>query len=381
MIGSRSNSVRALAVTLFLSGASLNPVALHPQGTGSVSGTVTDSLGAPVYSAEVGIEGVAFRTTTNETGEFFLRDVPPGQRMLTARRLGFVPVSVTVSLANSNNNVTGLQIRLGHLPMFLQPVLVQATKLNYTGRLAGYYKRLEQRNGGYFITRDQIDRENPRSLSQLLQHEPAIRGSRIRGGGSGVRMRGRTCAPLVWLDGTPMPASELDLDAISPQTIQGIELYLGSTTAPARFILNRDFSGCGTVVLWSRGPDTDPINRTSRPPQDLEALIASLRVFTADQVDSQAALTGGHLTVSYPQPLFAAGVGGSVLAEFVVDTAGHVEEGTFGIVSSSNPLFSDAVRQAVETASYAPAQKRGLKVRQLIHQPFSFVPPRQAAGG
>jgi TonB family protein len=280
----------------------------------------------------------------------------------------------------AGNALDGLTLKLAHLPILLQAVMVEAHRMTYAGRLAGYYQRLEKRNGGYFITRDQINRENPRSLAQLLQHVPAISASRIRGGGAGVRMRGRTCAPLVWLDATPMPAGELDLNAISPQTIQGIELYLGSTTAPSRFVLNRDANSCGTIILWSRGPDTDPMNST-KPSQDLEGLLASFSVFTVDQVDKKAELTEGELAVSYPAPLFAEGIGGSVVAEFVVDTAGRVEEGTFGIVSSTNPLFSEAVRTAVEAATYRPAQRNSLRVRQLIQQPISFVPRRMGAGG
>ena len=75
-------------------------------------------------------------------------------------------------------------------------------------------------------------------------------------------------------------------------------------------------------------------------------------------------------------PLFAAGVPGLVIAEFVVDTAGKVEDGTVGIVSSTAPLFTEAVRVALESASYIPAQKNGHLVRQLVQQPFEFSVPR-----
>lgn len=381
MTPSRYHGNRGLSAAIFTLAAAFLAMPLSAQSTGQISGTVTDSAGAPIYSAQVSFSGLPYQAITDDRGAFFLSHVPLGTGTLTARRLGFAPLSVTVSVADANIPVKGVTLKLAHLPTFLQAVLVEAKRVNYTGRLAGYHRRLEKRNGGYFITRDQIDRENPRSLAQLLQHVPAISGTRMRGGGSGVRMRGRNCAPLVWLDATPMPAKELDLDAVSPQTIQGIELYLGSTTAPARFILNRDASSCGTIVLWSRGPDTDPIRTKHKPSQDLGRLVASLSVFTADQVDTVAELAVSSLPVSYPAPLFAEGVGGSVVAEFVVDTAGRVEEGTFGIVSSTNPLFSEAVREAVERATYTPAQRHGLRVRQLIQQPFSFVRPRTGAGG
>jgi TonB family protein len=283
-----------------------------------------------------------------------------------------------LALKDANTPIRDLTVKLVRLPIFLQPVTIESKKVNYTGRLAGYYQRLEKKAGGYFITRDQIDRENPRSLQQLLQHVPAVSGSRMRGGGAGVRMRGRNCAPLVWLDSTPMPAGEVDLNAISPQTVQGIELYLGSTTAPARFTLNRDASSCGTIVIWSRGPDTEPTRTNHKAAQDLEKLVASLTVFTSDQVDPTAR-PAAPLTVAYPAALFAEGLPGSVVAEFVVDTLGRVEPGTFGIVSSSHALFSTAVREAVESAVFIPARKGALKVRQLVQQPFSFVPPRNGS--
>src|SRR5205823_14207004 len=146
----------------------------------------------------------------------------------------------------------------------------------YTGRLAGYYQRLEKRSGGYFITRDQIDRENPRTLSQLLLHVPGITPYKGRAGSQGIRMRGRLCWPLVWIDGTPMPAGEVDLDAFAPQTIHGIELYLGSTTAPIRYMYNRDLPSCGTILIWSRGPDSDAITSTPTPRGRLEALVTQL---------------------------------------------------------------------------------------------------------
>jgi protein TonB len=77
--------------------------------------------------------------------------------------------------------------------------------------------------------------------------------------------------------------------------------------------------------------------------------------------------------VAYPASLFAARVNGTVIAEFVVDTAGHVEDGSFCIVSSTDPLFSEAVREAVRGATYTPAIRRGTPVRQVVQQPFDFT--------
>ena len=369
-------AVAALVALLALS--LLVPAILQAQATGVITGIVSDSAGLPVAGAEVSLPGTPSSVRTDDHGRFRIVS-PTGVVTLVARRLGFEPGSRQVQL-NGSNEAVQVGIRLKSLPTLLKPVVVRTDRIDYTGRLAGYYKRLEARNGGYFIARDQIDRENPRTLSQLLTHVPGVNATRMRAGGGGVRMRGRNCWPLVWLDGSPMGAGEVDLDAFPPNSIHGIELYLGSTTAPLRYIGSRDLSSCGTILLWSRGPDTDPLTRPGAPKVDLEKMIASLRAYTSDQVDQPATVDPGHeISVQYPPALFASGVGGAVVAEFVVDVTGRVEDGTFGIVSSTDPLLSDAVRRAVESAAFRPAILNGLAVRQVVMQPFSF-PAREKKG-
>ena len=235
-------------------------------------------------------------------------------------------------------------------------------------------ERLERRTSGVFITREQIEKDNPRTLNQLLQRTPGITTFRQRDGSVGLRMRDRTCAPLVWLDGSALPTGGVDLDTFQPNTLEGIELYLGSTSAPVRYSWSRDLSNCGTILLWTRGSDNDIPHETVTSPTQIEALVASLSVFTADQVDQPAALDSANpIEIPYPPSLFASHTRGTVVAEFVVDAEGRVEPGTLGIVSSSHPLFSAAVRQAVAKASFKAAIRAGRAVRQLVHQPFEFT--------
>jgi len=344
---------------------------------GNIAGTVTDSAGLPLVGVEISVDGLAVRTTTDEHGVFHLGGIPYGTQILNARRLGFAPERTSIEISTPADATA--TIRLKAIAENLPPVVIHPGRMNYTGRLAGYYERLEKKSGGgYFITREQIDHENPRLLGQLLQRVPGVMAVRGRGGITGIRLRGRTCWPLIWIDGTPMPSGEVDLDSFVPSSIHGIELYLGSTTAPARYIYSRDVSSCGTVLIWSRGPDTDPIVATPTPSVDLAQLLASMAVFNAEQVDRRATLdTQRSSPPAFPAPLYAEGLRGLVVAEFVVDTAGKVEEGTVGIVSSTAPLFTEAVRVSLASASYFPAQKNGHAVRQLVHQPFEFSVNRQ----
>lgn len=361
-------SAQRIAVSLMLATAFARGASA--QDRGSVSGAVTDSAHAPIFRAQLAVEGSDIRAFTDENGTFTLENVVLGPAILTVRRLGFSPARIPVQVSQSGGATVA--IHLTRLPTVLPPVVVRPPRLEYSGRLAGYYKRLEKGSSGYFITREEIDRENPTTLGQLLQHVPGVRVARGAAGITGMRMRGRACWPLVWLDGTPMPAGETDIDSFVPSSIQGIELYLGSTTAPLRYIYDGDVSSCGTVLLWSRGPDTDPIGGHP-PPVDLEEMLDRHAVYSADRVDSPAQLDSAHSPQpDFPQALFAARVRGMVMAEFVVDTLGRVESPTVGIVSSTGGLFSEAVRTALRNATYVPAMKAGHRVRQLVQQLFRF---------
>lgn len=74
----------------------------------------------------------------------------------------------------------------------------------------------------------------------------------------------------------------------------------------------------------------------------------------------------------YPETLRSARIEGSVLAEFVVDTSGHVELTTVRIIDSDHALFTDAVRAALPRLRFAPAEADGRRVRQWVRLPFEF---------
>jgi TonB family protein len=74
----------------------------------------------------------------------------------------------------------------------------------------------------------------------------------------------------------------------------------------------------------------------------------------------------------YPQGMAAAGIGGEVRVEFVVDTAGRCEPASVRVVSSTNPAFEASARTGVCEATYRPGRVRGKVVRQLVQQKVAF---------
>jgi len=74
----------------------------------------------------------------------------------------------------------------------------------------------------------------------------------------------------------------------------------------------------------------------------------------------------------YPESLRSAGVDGSVLIQFTVDTTGRVDMQSLKILSSTHSLFTDAVRQSLGAFRFKPAEVNGKRVPALAQMPFEF---------
>ena len=121
-----------------------------------------------------------------------------------------------------------------------------------------------------------------------------------------------------------------------------------------------DFSGKGVAGGVAKGVvgGTAPVN-TDQP-------------FFEFQVEKQVQQIPGSGNLRYPDMLRSANVEGEVLAQFVVDTTGKYENGSFKVLKSSHDLFTAAVRNALPTMRFYPAEVGGRKVKQLVQQPFTF---------
>jgi protein TonB len=89
------------------------------------------------------------------------------------------------------------------------------------------------------------------------------------------------------------------------------------------------------------------------------------------QVEKAVVKIGGEAP-NYPESLKSSGVEGTVLAQFVVNESGRYEGGTLKILSSSNPAFTAAVKDALPRMRFSAAQIGGKKVQQLVQMPFQF---------
>lgn len=343
-------------------------------GTGGVRGNVRDGTGLPVEGAQVYVTGSDLRGESGANGEFLLANAKAGSLVVHVRRIGFAPDSALVTiLAGSNVEV---DVTLVRLAIQLSPVVVLGRR-EMTGRMAGFYQRMS-RGHGHFLTREQVDRRNPGNMTDLFRMIPGVRVE-SRGFQNQVRFRGGRCAPLTWLDGSPLYAGEFDLDSVDPRSFEGIEIYSGAASVPAEFQGNRSISSaCGTIVLWSRQGELRAKKRKKGEPSaaaEIARMVEQLTVFTAQQVDREARVDSSRLVHPvYPDSMFNAMAAGRVLAEFVVDANGEVDIDTFNVVGTTHVLFIDPVRFALKDQRFIPALREGRAVRQVVQLPFSFVP-------
>jgi protein TonB len=89
------------------------------------------------------------------------------------------------------------------------------------------------------------------------------------------------------------------------------------------------------------------------------------------QVEKPVARIGGEAP-EYPSQLKDSGVEGSVMVQFVVNENGRADPGTLKVLSSSNPAFTAAVKEALPRMKFSAAQIGGKKVAQLVQMPFQF---------
>lgn len=338
--------------------------------TGSIRGVVRDSAGGVVGNARVILNGVLeAQVTTDSTGEFHFTGLPGGNGNLEVRRLGYRPTLRSLSVPPGSE--LHLEIEMVPIPEQLIPVQVLGRAQPYESRLAGFNQR-KSKHIGYIVTRDKLDRMSSARFVDALREMPGLSVRNMRGGGVTVSLRSAQCSPMFYMDGFPASSGAMDLDMIDLSGVEGIEVYSGMASTPAEFLTVRGTENCGVIAVWSRPFRPKPRVEHQMSARDIERLITEHTVFTADEVSDPVTFPVGTIRPIYPDSLWAAGILGRVVAEFIVGLDGRIEAGSVIIASATHPDFATAVRIALQDVSVSPALLKGAPVRQLVHLPFDF---------
>lgn len=351
-------------------------------GAGTVRGVVRSSLGLPIGGAQMRLVIPAGGSTpvveSDDNGSFTAAKVPTGTVWLVARRIGYRPDSVRLNVVA--DQTVEATVQLERIAVELSTVRVLGRR-DVVGHLAGFYRRMSYGNGRFFTASD-LERRNAVHMTDVFRMIPGLR-IETRGFQNSVRMRGSRCAPLVWLDGQPLYAGEIDLDAFDPKSFDGIEVYSGAASVPVEFQGNqRMSSACGTIILWSKRGELRERKRKKdepTPASRIAAMLDSGNAFVVADVDATAKPDSFNLIRPiYPDSLFEAQAPGRVLAEFVVSPSGEAMMDTFSAVTTTHRMFVEPVRRAVREQRFSPAVRKGKIVQQVMQLPFEFVPDSTA---
>jgi hypothetical protein len=230
-------------------------LALAPQARGqrSLQGLVTDSSGAPLPNVEARIENPLRLTRTDERGRFVLEPISDSVVDVRLRRLGYQVQSVRISM--TSGEADSLRVVMQAEPVHLDTVTTDAAE-DYNPAFDGYHRR-QALGIGSFITHQDLEKLRPIRLSDAFRRGPGMDLIPV-GSGLGVRFRrnaglrgsrSASCAPTVFLDGSP--AQGLEVDELSASDTYAVEIYRGPATIPTEYRIP-GMTSCGIIVVWTK---------------------------------------------------------------------------------------------------------------------------------
>jgi TonB family protein len=187
----------------------------------------------------------------------------------------------------------------------------------------------------------------------------------VTGGHSIAEVHKQVTEGIVFLAPLPSPVSG---PAGATRQLQYVE--------PTSLVAAMTVSGSDLHVAAKLFEAPPPLEETIvGPPAESAATIFERpadSVYFAEQVDSPAAYDQHSAAPAYPDSLQRAGIEGTVMAQFVVDTSGRVEMESVKLLESSHLRFTESVLAALPRMLFRPAVLNGQKARQVVEVPFRF---------
>jgi hypothetical protein len=246
--------IRAVALAVVVGLSSVDaPPALCQEGAGQpgvVLGRVLDAeSGQPVERVEIRLVGDAEDLVqfTDGAGRFLFPRVQPGVYEVLLTHLAYGSQTDRIEVGTGER--VSYEVRLAMEPIELAPLAVTVERRRISPRHLGFYGRLSLGMGGYFITREDIERRQPLRTAHMIDELPGVDIHPINAFEYHVWFSryGRGCLPPVYVDGMFW---EQGIVGLQPVEVEAIEVYDGPASVPAEFGGSR--AGCGVVVIWTR---------------------------------------------------------------------------------------------------------------------------------
>ena len=231
------------------------------------AGTVVDSAGHPIITADVSVMDLSKSAVTDAAGAFRIEGLPPGTQRVLVRRIGYR--AIDTSLAFALDRTVQRRFELARAVTLDSVVITEAA----IDRRMESFDENRRLGLGHFLTRAELARlEGGPSTSSILQSFNGLSMVRGRGGRSwitgahGLRLVNpdttdkvlgahMSCYAQVYLDRMPVYQGRdreplFDVNSIPPSQIEAIEYYATPAQTPAQY--TRLNSTCGVLVIWTR---------------------------------------------------------------------------------------------------------------------------------
>jgi hypothetical protein len=253
------------------------------QTNGSIAGRVVSvATAAPLVGAEVLLRPANRRAATDSSGHFRFNQVAPDDVTLFVRLIGFEPESARFSVRANDEIEVRIELKQAAAQRLDTVTVAGQEQALDRGKLADFYKR-KQFGTGRFFDSDILEKERDGQLAEIISSRaPGLRLVRSRIANSTFVASGRrsanaffgtkpsitqfdadggadprACYVDVYVDGVPVykfantpPDALFDINALRPETVAAIELYVGAAQVPLQY--NRTGSLCGVLLIWTK---------------------------------------------------------------------------------------------------------------------------------
>jgi len=243
--------------------------------TGSIAGRVTDSTTAVgITSATVQLEGTRYGAVAGVQGHYRIAGVPAGTYGIVARRIGYAPRRLSVTVTAGQEATVDFALRASTAS--LDEIIV-------TGTVAGEQRRSIGNAVSTITAPDALEKSQSPELGDLLKaRAPGVtiaQNTGRLGGGPNIQIRGLSSmglnnAPLIYVDGVRVDNSSSTgpvfngglgsqnaqvanrLNDINPDDIESIEIIKG----PAASTIYGTEAANGVIqIITKKGGDTKPV--------------------------------------------------------------------------------------------------------------------------
>jgi len=191
------------------------PALAAGQGTGIIRGRISDATtGEPLTGAQIRVEGTTIGAQTGTDGTYTITGVPPGAKFLSARRVGYAPQRVAVTVPDGTPATQ--DFALGKVVTTLDEVVVTALGQTAQRRSLGTSQQIVQ---GDVIAETQ--RENfVNALQGRIAGVNVTSTSGVPGASASITIRGISSIsssnqPLMIIDGLPMDNKTLNTNVLA----------------------------------------------------------------------------------------------------------------------------------------------------------------------